>query len=338
MYTLRSSILVIGTLTLLSCAEAAGSTPEEAVLLRAEEPAHAAGGHATTSTGKPFVPPPVSPGYVRFVPNVLKNVAPGDNVDVCQFIQAPLDHDVDVIDVQGSQSLGGHHVVAYATSMKDPVGTTRRCTDQDNVSLTGYLGGTGGEAGGGALLPPNVAFRLPKGASILVNTHFVNNTDAAFDGHSVIDFKFAEPSSDRLIASMLNNAILNFNIPAKDVQTGVAECTLPRQYDFILFSNHMHEWGESAKTEVIHADGSVELVHADRYWTPELAFRADFSKWSIDKPLTLVKGDRLRTTCNWRNTTTGALTFPAEMCIGIGFFLSKTAVSPLCIAGNWIDR
>lgn len=67
-------------------------------------------------------------------------------------------------------------------------------------------------------------------------------------------------------------------------------------------------------------------------------FRADYSKWKIDAPLTLAKGDRLRTYCSWDNTTNAALSFPGEMCFGVGFFLSTSASSPVCTNGLWIER
>lgn len=304
---------------------------------RAEGSTHADPWHGTAKPGDPFAPAPPTAGYTRFTTPVMKNLAPNTNTSYCQYIQAPSDRDVDVLDVQGHQSFGGHHVVAYATPIKADVGTSRSCTDEDNL-LGGFLGGIGGEAGGGVNLPPGVAFRLPKGSAIMVNTHFVNNTDKAIDGQSVIDFKFAEPSPDRLVASMFTNGYMGFKVPAKGTLDSTVDCTIARDMQFILFTNHMHEWGAKAKTEVTRADGKVELLHEDRIWSPELAFRADYTKWAKDKPLTLFKGDRVRTYCSWDNTTGADLQFPDEMCFGVGFFLSTSSSSPTCINGSWIER
>ncbi|MEY4580999.1 MAG: hypothetical protein RL701_5702 [Pseudomonadota bacterium] len=283
-------------------------------------------------------PPAATTGYTRLAVPMVKGVGAGSDISYCQYIQGPLDHDVDVLDVQGSQSPGGHHAVAYASTSTAPVGASRLCTEEDNVSQGGFLGGIGGEGSGGVKLPDGVAFRLPKGSSVMLNTHFVNTTDNMLDGQTAIDFKFVEVDGKRVIASLFSNGNVSFNLPAHAKNTLTAECTLPRDFKFILFSNHMHDHGSYAKTEVVHADGSVDLVHEDPTWTWEMQFNAVYSKWTLDKPLVVAKGDRLRTQCDWENTGATALTFPSEMCFGIGFFLSDGSSSPVCLEGKWLER
>jgi hypothetical protein len=293
------------------------------------------GGQSLAS--KTFDPPPARSGYTRFVAPVMENLAPGSDTMHCQYVQAPLDHDVDVLDVQGYQSIGGHHSVAYSTTMNVPVGTSRLCNAEDNMSA-GFLGGTGGEGNGGVTLPPGVSFRLPKGSSIMLNTHFLNTTDAAIDGHSVVDFQFVATDPKRKVAALFTTGTLSFNVPPNASADAKAECTMPQDMQFILFTNHMHDNGMHAKTEVVRADGSVELVHEDPNWTYEMQFNADYTKWAIDKPLTIAKGEKLRTYCNWQNKSPSALGFPREMCFGVGFFLSDGSSAPVCLDGQWINR
>jgi hypothetical protein len=302
----------------------------------------AAGASASAAVGgkhgspEAFDPPPPRSGYTRFVPPVMENLAAGTDTMYCQYVQAPLDRDMDVLDVQGYQSLGGHHSVAYSTTMNVPVGTSRLCNGEDNMSA-GFLGGTGGE-GSGVKLPAGVAFRLPKGSSIMLNTHFLNTTDGPIDGHTVVDFQLVEVDSTRKIASLFTTGTLGFKVPAMAAGDAMAECALPQEMQFILFTNHMHDNGVRAKTELVRADGSVELVHEDPTWTYEMQFNADYTKWSIDKPLTIAKGEMLRTRCSWQNATPAELGFPREMCFGVGFFLSDGSTAPVCIDGSWIVR
>src|SRR5262249_17439515 len=49
-----------------------------------------------------------STGYVRFEPPPV-DVAAATSKMWMQWVSAPLDHDMDVLDLSGSQSLGGHH-------------------------------------------------------------------------------------------------------------------------------------------------------------------------------------------------------------------------------------
>lgn len=284
-----------------------------------------------------FKPPAAADGYTRIVAPVVEGLAPGSDVTYCQYVHGPFDTDMDVLDVGGYQSRGGHHAVAYASTVDVPLGTSRPCNQDDNLS-TSFIGGVGGEGGGGVKLPPNVAFRLPKGNSIMLNTHFLNTTDETLDGHSVVDFKFVPADGQRTIAAFFANGNIGFNLPPHEPTDIVTECTLPRDMEFILFTNHMHDHGASAQTEVVHADDEVEMVHEDPTWTYEMQFKAVYTQWPLEAPFVVAKGEKLRTRCSWRNTSDTALGFPREMCFGIGFFLSDGSSAPVCINGTWRER
>jgi hypothetical protein len=286
-----------------------------------------------------FAPPPPAAGYTRIVAPMVSAVAPGADVMFCQYIQGPLDHDVDILDVQGYQSNFGHHAVAFASTAPNPVGSTSLCTDADNTSLGGFLGGVGGEGGGGVKLPEGVAFRLPKGTSILVNAHFLNTGTKTVDGQSVLDFKFAEVTPSRKVASLFTNVSMGFKIPPNATAQATADCTLPRDFDFLFFHNHMHDFGASAVTNVVRKQTSaVDLVHRDDTWTYEMQFKAEMTSWGLDRPFRVAAGDTLHTECNWANTTAEGVGYPREMCVGVGYFLSEGSSAPACVNGQWVDR
>ena len=286
-----------------------------------------------------FAPPVPAPGYTRIVAPVIDAIAPGADVMFCQFIQAPLDHDIDILDVQGYQSHYGHHAVAYASTANTPVGSTGPCSEEDAVAQGTFLGGVGGEGGGGVKLPEGVAFRLPKGSSILLNTHFLNTGAKPIEGRSVLDFKFAEVTPTRKVASLFSNVNMGFKIAAQATARATADCTLPRDIDFLIFHNHMHDFGTHAITNVVRKQNPApELVHRDDTWTYEMQFRAVVTDWPLDHPFRVAAGDTLHTECNWANTTGETLTFPREMCVGVGYFLSEGSSAPVCIDGQWIER
>jgi hypothetical protein len=56
-----------------------------------------------------------------------------------------------------------------------------------------------------------------------------------------------------------------------------------------------------------------------------MQFNADYTRWDLSQPLRMNKGDVVRTRCEWENPTDTALVFPREMCVGVGFYLMKTA-------------
>ncbi|MET0591588.1 MAG: hypothetical protein ABW133_02740 [Polyangiaceae bacterium] len=291
------------------------------------------------STIAGFDPPPPAAGYTRIVSPVVTNIQPGVDLTVCQYVQAPLDHDLDILDAQGYQSAYGHHAVAYASTAEVAVGTSGACTDKDSLSGT-FLGGVGGEGGGGVTLPEGVAFRLPKGSSIMLNVHFLNTGSKAVDGQSVVDFKIVEASPTRKVATLFANGNMAFKLGPNSKTQATAECPIGREIDFIMFTNHMHEYGTSATTRLLRANASaMEMVHDDPAWTYEMQFKAVYSQWSATEPLHLVPGDKLVTECEWINDGTEMVTYPREMCFGSGYFLTNgTGPTPGCFNGKWTER
>lgn len=284
--------------------------------------------------------PPVPDGYKRVIAPVVEDVPPGGDVLLCQYVMAPFDRDMDVLDVKGFQSKYGHHAVAYAVTSSAPVGTSRPCNRDDNTQIGTFLGGVGGETGDpAAKLPEGVVFRMPKGSSIMLNTHFLNTGTDTIDGQTALDFKFDEVDPSRSVASMFVNITLDFTLDPAAKTTADATCTLSDDYEFFRFANHMHTYGADAYTELTRSDGTVEDVHRDSAWDPEMQFDLVFSEWSLDTPMVMNAGDTLHTHCEWNNTTDESIEFPDEMCVGVGFFVNPpgvAAASPVCMDGSML--
>ncbi len=269
-------------------------------------------------------------GYTRFEPKAIE-LAAGEEQVLCQFVAGPAEADMDILDITGEQGFPGHHAVLFATSATEPVGTTRPCTDQDQVDQK-FLGGVGGEGASDAF-PAGAAIRLKKGQSLVMNVHYLNTSNQKVTGHSQLDVKFATPSPDRPQASFFTNVAFQFALSPHSEATAEAKCVLPHDVKFLDFSNHMHDLGIDIATEVIHADGTTEMLQRDDDWQYEWQFNPPRQQWSLDAPHILKAGDTVHTTCSWNNTTSEMVTFPREMCISLGFILSDKDVN--CVDGKW---
>jgi hypothetical protein len=289
---------------------------------------------ATDETGFP----PAPEGYTRIDVPTMPDLPPGSDIMYCQYVYGPLDHDMDILDVSGYQSIGGHHSIAYATTVSKPIGTSGPCQAEENLA-GGYLGGIGGEGGSNAKLPDGVGFRLPAGQLVMLNTHFLNTTDETIDGKSVLDVRFADVDPDRLIASLFVNINVSFELPPQAHADAVAECTVPRDMEVIMYANHMHDFGSNIWTDLTRAGSDTpEMIHEDTAWSYEMQFNAEVRNWSPSDPLILREGDTIRTHCNWENTTNDRLGFPREMCVGFGYFLGDGSSSPVCFDGNFLEE
>jgi hypothetical protein len=261
------------------------------------------------------------------------------------------------MNVQGYQSKGGHHAVAfsYTPAAGEEPGSSFPCMGTEFSSgvdggaaagggLAGmgtFLGGVGGEGGGkpSSSLPEGVAFRLKAGSGIMLNVHYLNTTETAFDGDAVVDFQFADPDPTRKIASLFINLNVGFELAPSAPTTSTIDCVAGSDVQILMMSNHMHDYGTSATTSLIPAGSTdVQILHEDKTWTFDMQFNPNYTKWPVDAPLVIHSGDTLRTTCNWDNSTDSPVKFPREMCLGVGFALTSgdKPSAPVCVMGNWL--
>jgi hypothetical protein len=283
----------------------------------------AAGGPGPSTSS--FNPPAAPEGYTRLTAKTVYDVKPGADVTYCQYIMAPFDRDMDILDVGGYQSGFGHHAVAfsYPDDGTQELGTSVQCMGTEfNVDVPNsgapasrganlggtFLGGIGGEGGEGGQLPDGVAFRLKQGSGIMLNVHYLNTGDQAIDGDAVVDVKFAEIDPSRRIAAMFLNLNAGFNLaPATRTDSSI-DCIAKSDVQILMMANHMHEYGTRVTTEVVRADtGAVEVMKHDPEWTYEMQFNVEYSTWPLEQPFVLRTGDTIRTSCQWSNPTSESI-------------------------------
>ncbi len=283
-----------------------------------------------------FNPPPAMAGYTRYVTPTVKDIEPGANIEMCQWVALASDSAQDIIDVQGFQSATGHHAVLYATTETNfKVGESHECTVDDMVSIS-FVGGVGGEGVGGnaAKLPDGLFMRLPAGQALMANTHWLNATDSAVDGQAVIDLKTAPVSDSRTPADLFVNNGDTFEVAANSAGSNDTNCVVQQDLQLAMMTNHMHTYGTSVYTEVIHTDGSKDMLRQDTGWSPEWQFNPMFTRYSLAQPKLLHTGDTVHTHCEWQNTTSKSLIFPDEMCVGITFYFPSNGMIT-CENGSW---
>jgi hypothetical protein len=307
-----------------------------------------------------FDPPPPPEGFTRITAQTVHDVPPGSDITYCQYAMVPFDHDIDVLGVSGYQSKFGHHAVAFTYTPRagEKPGSSFPCMGTEfssggapdsgapaggALSMGAFLGGIGGAGGGvpSGALPEGVAFRLKKGDGVMLNVHYLNTGEESIDGNAVVDFKFADADPSRKIASMFVNLNFGFTVAPDAQTTSSIDCVAQSDLQIIMMANHMHEFGTSASTELVPAGSTTsQMLREDTTWAFDMQFNPVYTHWPAEAPLTIHAGDTVRTTCNWANTTANSMTFPREMCLGVGFALAPpgTSVVPMCAQGNWIAQ
>jgi hypothetical protein len=270
-------------------------------------------------------------GYVRYTSSTIK-VPANTSSQWFEWVAPPADHDVDIVDIEGWQSKGGHHALLYATTDIQPVGTVKPWDNQE--ILQGHiLGGVGGEAGVTIKLPAGAVYRLHAGQALALQTHYLNAGVDAIEASSRLDVKVGEPSTSDVVASTFGNSSLTFSVPAQSKYQLQLKCTIATDVSFLMFTNHMHQWGTSATTVLTDATGAQHVLKDDPVWNAEWITDPNYAMFTVAAPRALHAGDVLTTTCSWSNTTDSALVFPEEMCAFAGAFIGDKDVS--CLDGSW---
>jgi hypothetical protein len=275
--------------------------------------------------------PAVAPGFVRYETQPVA-VGAGEDGMWAEWVAPPLESDMDVVEVTGLQSKGGHHALLYATTNIQPVGTSRTWQDGDQLTSR-TAGGIGGEGDDAIQLPPGVVFRIPKGSALLIQSHYLNANNDTIEGRSVLDVKLAPADPSAQVAGLLASTTLKISIPPDATTVTDVSCTLQRDLRVLMYANHMHNWGVSASTELISADGTSTPLKLDPAWDPSWAFHPNYTRFTLQTPALLPAGSTIHTTCTWSNNKTTALSFPDEMCVFAGFYIGESDAT--CVDGNW---
>jgi hypothetical protein len=272
-------------------------------------------------------------GYIRYTPAPVI-LQPGETAQYVQWVSAPADRDLDLIDVRGSQSAGGHHAVVYASPDLEPIGTTRvwQAADQITARFLGGVGGEGATASGG--LPAGAVLRIPAGSALYVQSHYLNTGDEVLEGSSVVEIKVVEPSPDVTVLSLFVSSTLSIDVPP-GVSEQTLSCAIQEDTPLVMYVNHVHERGTAISTELRASDGSILMVKDDPAWNYEWATRPNFNVLELDAAFVAPVGATLVTRCHWDNKTGAALTFPDEMCGFLGFYIGDR--DRACANGQWIE-
>jgi len=272
--------------------------------------------------------PPVAAGYVRYVSDPL-TVPPGKDVMWNQWIAAPQDEDMDVIDVSGVQSRGGHHALLVSTTDVQAVGFSREWKDTDMLNSRTVAGSGGNQK----TLPPGATFRIKKGSALQIQSHFANTTDEPLTGRSAFDVKLAPADPNAKVAAIFAVTMLDLMLKPNASTTLETRCGIKQDVRLLNYANHMHEWGVAAATVLIGADGSTRDLKIDPAWDPLWAFHPNYEQFSVEAPFLLPAGSTVSTTCTWSNDTAEPIEFPAEMCVFNGFMLGDGDIA--CVNGTW---
>jgi hypothetical protein len=259
------------------------------------------------------------------------DVPAGADITYCTYVDAEIAEDRDILSFEGTQTQFGHHTILYGARARQPAGT-HECTEADMINVQ-YLAAGGAETGI-YQVPEGIAFRLRAGQQLMIQSHFINAGDVDVTGRSTITVDTAPPDPTRLPADLFTVVTTDITVEAHAGGAASAECEVGHDLDLIALAGHAHEWGRHVTiTRAPAAASSAEMLY-DQPWTAASMFDPVIEQYAVDQPLHLSAGDRIRVDCAYENDTDEALAFPAEMCVGFGFYFPADREID-CVDGSW---
>ncbi|MFN0252777.1 MAG: hypothetical protein ACKV2T_38235 [Kofleriaceae bacterium] len=288
------------------------------------------GGSTTEELIDGFDPPNPASDEVQILAPPIYDIAPGADITMCSYIDKRLVEETDIVDYQAFQSVvGAHHAILYSVSQQEEA-NTHECTEDDMVNSR-FLAGGGADTPR-ADPPEGVVFRMPANTQLMIQTHWINATDEAFDGQAAFNLRVTKPKAEHMVAQLFAIGNTSFVLPT-GLGSTEADCTIQEHMNVFSLGGHMHEWGKHAKISLTKV-GADEAVLWDYPWSEEFQFNPPRNSYTTENPLVLAVGDKMHIECDFDNDTGGPLPFPREMCIGYAYAYPMTKQIN-CLDGFW---
>ena len=181
---------------------------------------------------------------------------------------------------------------------------------------------------GGLGLPPGIAFPVEEGTRFVIDSHFINPTEAEEIADVIVDLRIV--AADEIVGAAGAWSLdvgADLSVPSGERYTRSFDCQWQDTVSLLSLGGHMHEEGAAYKLEWFPVEGGAVTLLDIPQWQQTYSDHPPESDYEAGSA-TVTRGDVFRTTCTWENGTGEDLGFPREMCttIGVGYPLPGGAV------------
>ncbi len=248
----------------------------------------------------------------------------------CFYTDVYSPRELSVYAAQGTQELGGHHIIAYYADEPRPVGY-HPCTDEEMTNLHQIAGSAGaGSAESPLALRDNLALKVPAGKQFVLQAHYINATDEVQRVNDSVTLLLMKTEDVRAYVNYFVTNDDTFEIPARANYSHTTYCTTQRDLDVVLTLGHMHEDGRQYTLEIVDDSNALMDTLRDDTWQPSFTSHPPTTYYPADQPLHIPAGTRLRQTCEWDNTTDRMMIFPREMCLSFMYYFPGEGDDIVC--------
>ncbi len=223
---------------------------------------------------------------------------------------------------------GSHHFVAYdfrSKTILPGLNDIRDLRNPDNslnfataLTMSNHVYFAGSQAPyQDYTFPEGMALLLPAGASLDLNSHYVNRTDGAMKGEAQFNLYTVPKARVTQVVQTLDLGNNNLTIPANSRVTLSKDFLVNKARKILTLTSHMHKTGEKFVIKIKGGSRNGEIVYTSTDWEhPDIV--------TFKTPIDLKAGEGLTSEITYNNTTNKAigfgLTSEDEMGIIFGYY------------------
>ena len=276
---------------------------------------------------------------------------PQSESERCQFVvnenDLILNHD------EMRFTTGSHHVLLFTTSYDEvPTEDLRGnavdtsgvfdCTDgvQGFWKASGLIAASQSAQGDSAIsLPEGVGIRIPAGAVLLINAHYINVTDRTLEPRVYINLHGIPEDELKEEGGLLFWYNPFLKVPASGESEMIASCPISEDIHVTNLQSHMHRRGVGYRATVVSADGGRDEIYTSDTWE-------DVPVEKFEPNVDVATGSRIEWRCAYQNSEERDVyqgpRSTDEMCMLIGSYYPRNDEIGFCaqrgsafLGANW---
>ena len=280
----------------------------------------------TVAAYEPLLVPAAGVGYQLAIPAF--DIQPNFERELFTRRMVGNTQDIYVNRFETKMRSGSHHFVAYDfrnKSVLPNLSDIRDLRNPDNslniltaLSMSNHVYLAGSQAQyQDYTFPAGTALLIPAGASLDLNSHFVNKTTSVMKGEAQINLYTVDKSTVKQVVQTLDLSNTNLNIPANTRVTLTKSFTVDKARKILALTSHMHKLGEKFVIKIKGGTRDGEVVYTSIDWEhPDIL--------TFATPIQLNKGEGLTSEITYNNTTNKTVNFGLtsedEMGIIFGYY------------------
>lgn len=258
--------------------------------------------------------PSADPKYIDFV-GLDGVIMPGEDKLLCLHMRYD-GEDAAFNYVEAQQSKFGHHFVLLASKEPKPPGTMEDCSKPEDMAKYDLFVIPSDE------LPAGHGFFIPKGKSIVSQSHYINSGKQPILIRDIIRLKRMELKDVTTWATPFATSSFDIKIPPQGRAESTFDCTIPADLGLLFMVGHMHEWGSRFEFKIGPDAANLEPMYKVDNWVSDYRDNPPVVTF-FQAPKLLKAGTVVRTHCEWKSDQDKDLIFPHEMCVASGIVAGR---------------